>query len=71
MQFYGALFALKRGHKVKRACWSGYWKLSEDGKNIDMHCRDGSVIKFTDTDDLFYTLENVSCDDWEIVNEYI
>ena len=35
-----------------------------------MHCRDGSVIKFTDTDDLFYTLENVSCDDWEIVKDW-
>ena len=34
MQFYGALFALKRGHKVKRAYWSGYWKLSKIGNKL-------------------------------------
>lgn len=28
MNFAGAIFALQRGHKVKRHHWSGYWYLS-------------------------------------------
>ena len=28
MNFAGAIFALQRGHKVKRHHWSGYWYLA-------------------------------------------
>ena len=28
MNFAGAIFALQRGHKVKRHHWSGYWYLT-------------------------------------------
>lgn len=31
MNFASALFALKRGHKIKRHHWTGYWIL-EAGK---------------------------------------
>lgn len=81
MNFAGALFALQRGHKVKRHHWTGYWY---KGKSIDikpdgraeeisaifMHTYDGKEINLTDTNDIFYTLSNCACDDWEIVEDW-
>ena len=74
MNFAGALFALKRYHKVKRHHWTGYWHAEArvDGKpdDIFMHTWDGKEIKLTDTNDIFYTLSNCACDDWEIVEDW-
>lgn len=77
MNFAGALFALQRGHKVKRHHWTGYWHMEVrvDGNlcisyDIFMHTWDGKEIKLTDTNDIFYTLSNCACDDWEIVEDW-
>lgn len=74
MNFAGALFALERGHKVKRKHWTGYWKAEKqhDGfiTGITMHTYDGRDISLTDTDDIMYTLSNCACDDWEIVEDW-
>ena len=63
-----ALFALKRGHKIKRHHWTGYWKL-ENGE-VMMHTWDGKCINVRDSEDMLYTMENMACNDWEIVTEY-
>lgn len=73
MNFAGALFALKRYHKVKRHHWTGYWYAAErvnGGWDIFMHTWDGKEINLTDTNDIFYTLSNCACDDWEIVKDW-
>lgn len=79
MNFAGALFALERGHKVKRHHWTGYWFLGErkvdDGEYVHtigtvmMHCYDGKDVDIRDTDEILYTLSNCACDDWEIVED--
>lgn len=72
MIFASALFALKRGHKIKRKHWTGYWCLNAVDSNkpsVEMHCWDGKVVNLQETDDILYTLENIACDDWEIVEE--
>lgn len=42
---------------------TGVWK-------IIMHTWDGKEIDITDTNDIFYTLSNCACDDWEIVEDW-
>ena len=82
MNFAGAIFALQRGHKVKRHHWSGYWYLSpistvtSDGCKTDtvqtimMHTYDGREVDIRQTSDIIYTLSNCACDDWEIVEDW-
>ena len=78
MNFAGAIFALQRGHKVKRHHWSGYWYLSpmstvslEDTiQTIMMHTYDGREVDIRQTLDIIYTLSNCACDDWEIVEDW-
>ena len=78
MNFAGAIFALQRGHKVKRHHWSGYWYLSpmstvslEDTiQTIMMHTYDGREVDIRNTLDIIYTLSNCACDDWEIVEDW-
>ena len=70
MNFAGAIFALQRGHKVKRHHWSGYWYLSPSNGYIMMHTYDGREIDIRQTSDIIYTLSNCACDDWEIVEDW-
>ncbi len=64
MDFKKAYEALKQGHKIKREHWRGYW-VKEDG-TITMHCKDGSVIPFLETEDIFVDLDNIVADNWII-----
>lgn len=66
MNFASALFSLKRGHKIKRKHWTGWWDL--DGNEVMMHCYDGRVINIRDSEDITYTIENMACDDWTIAD---
>ena len=66
MNFASALFSLKRGHKIKRKHWTGWWEL--DGNEVMMHCHDGRVINIRDSEDITYTIENMACDDWTIAD---
>ena len=72
MNFAGAIFALERGHKVKRHHWSGYWylALADAVQTIMMHTYDGKEIDIRKTLDIIYTLSNCACDDWEIVEDW-
>ena len=55
---------LQNGVPMKRPAWYGYWKLSDDGNTVMMHCKDGQVIDIRDTDRVMYTLANITADDW-------
>lgn len=74
MNFAGALFALQRGHKVKRHHWTGYWeahqRLSDNKWIIEMHTYNGKTLDITKTKDIMYTLSNCACDDWEIIEDW-
>ena len=67
MNFASALFALRRGHKIKRKHWTGYWIL--ENNEVYMHTFDGKVINIRESEDILYTLENMACDDWEIADD--
>lgn len=67
MEFKKAYEALKQGHKVKREHWRGYW-VKENG-TITMHCKDGSVIPFLETEDIFVDLDNIVADNWIICDD--
>ena len=75
MNFAGAIFALQRGHKVKRHHWSGYRYLAPMSTvntipTIMMHTYDGKEVDIRNTLDIIYTLSNCACDDWEIVEDW-
>ncbi len=65
MEFRKAYEALKQGAKIKRPHWRGFW-MKEKG-TITMHCKDGSVIPFLETENIFVDLDNVVADDWELL----
>ena len=67
MEFSKALEAMKNGAAVKLPSWKGFWKL-EDGR-IKMHCKDGKILDFCETEDILYTLGNVLSNDWEILDK--
>lgn len=67
MEFKQVYEALKQGAKIKRPHWRGYW--DKDGDNILMHCKDGNVISFLDTDNIFVDLDNIIADDWELLSD--
>ena len=67
MNFASALFAMERGHKVRRSHWSGYWCI-KNGELL-IHCGDGQELNLRDSEDMIYTLRNISCDDWKIIEE--
>ena len=67
MTFASALFAMERGHRVRRSHWSGYWRI-ENGELL-IHCGDGRKLNLRDSEDMVYTLRNISCDDWEIIEQ--
>ena len=58
---------LREGKKVKLPFWSGYWQ--KDGTEIVMHCHDGRVLNIRESDNIFWTLENICSDEWEVVEE--
>ena len=68
MDFASALCFLKRGHKIRRKYWIGYWQLVGDSE-VYMYCNDGRIINIIESEDILYTLENMACDDWEIADD--
>ena len=68
MNFASAFISMQRGHKVARSHWKGYWCI-EDGEII-MHTRSGEVINIRESGDMLYTVSNMACDDWHIVDDY-
>lgn len=67
MRFKEMLRPLREGKKVRLQTWAGYWQ--KDGNEILMHCHDGSVINIKDSDNIFWTLENICSEDWEVVDD--
>ena len=68
MYFASALFSLRRGHKIRRKHWTGYWQLGEDNE-VYMYCYDGRILNIRESEDILYTLENIACNDWEIADD--
>ena len=58
---------LREGKKVKLPFWSVYCQ--KDGNEIVMHCHDGRVLNIRESDNIFWTLENICSDEWEVVEE--
>lgn len=67
MTFTKALEALKAGYKVKLPHWKGYWVKEND--TVKIYCKNGDVLDIRETQDVFYTLSNITSEEWEIVEE--
>lgn len=68
MEFAKALELLKKGEKMKRPSWSGYWQYEQESNKLFMYCKDGSVIEIRETKDILYTLENIAANDWQVAD---
>jgi hypothetical protein len=60
---------LRNGKKVKRSEWGGYWVWDDQKKTIMMYCKDGRVIDVRDTNNVRFTFDNISANDWKIAEE--
>ncbi len=67
MNFKEAFEVMKKGLKVKRPSWGGYWCIEDD--TIKMYCKDGTVLDLFFTSDKMYTLSNIAADDFLVANE--
>lgn len=52
------------GTPIKRKQWKGYWKYRYG--RIEMHCKDGEVVDFLNTNDVLFTIAGILENDWEI-----
>jgi hypothetical protein len=66
MKFKEAVELLKQGFDIKRPHWSGFWRYEDN--SIKMYCKDGKILDIRETEDIFYTLEGILADDWEVAN---
>ena len=69
MDFKQAFKEMKQGKKIKLPSWGGYWTYDSETDSIYIHCKEGNVLEFRETDRLSYTLENVLSDEWIIADE--
>ena len=69
MDFKQALKEMRKGNKVKLPSRGGYWTYDLKTDSIYIHCKEGNVLEFRETDRLSYTLENVLSDEWIIADE--
>lgn len=67
MIFKKAFEALKNGYKIKLPHWGGYWV--KDGDTIKMVTKSGEVIDIRDSKDIFYTVDFMTSNEWEIAEE--
>lgn len=67
LDFHDAWHQLKKGLKVKRYHWKGYWAW-EHG-TIMMHCENGEILDIRHTDNVEYTMENLMAEDWIVLPE--
>lgn len=67
MEFKKALEFLKKGKKIKRKDWGGYWLWCEIHGDILMFCKGGQVIPLTHTKSVLFTVGNMAESDWEVV----
>lgn len=56
------------GTPIKRKSWRGYWKYRFG--EIEIHSKDGAIIKLSETKDILFTLAGVLQNDWEYGYDY-
>lgn len=66
MAFRQAYLEMLKGKKVARRSWTGYW--AWENETIMIHCGDGKVLDFRETDNPRFTLDNMAAEDWMVVD---
>lgn len=64
MGFNEAYVLMKRGAKIKRPDWTGYWYWSEEYQTIMIHCKDGQELDIRSTENVGFTMDNICQNDW-------
>jgi hypothetical protein len=67
MNFGEAFKLMLQGHRVKLSTWTGWWYWDSEKETVMMHCRDGQILDIRETQDVKYTLNNITRNDWEVV----
>ena len=68
MKFREMLRPLREGKKIRLPQWGGYWQKNDKGEII-MHCHNSEDINIRDSVDMFWTLENICSEEWEIITD--
>lgn len=67
MNFKEAFELMKKGMKVKRPSWGGYWCIEDE--TIKMYCKDGTILDLFSATEKMYTLENIAADDFIVADK--
>ena len=70
MNFASAMFSMMCGKKVKRKHWRGYWYMNRNNEII-IHEQSGKELNIRETENIVFTLSNISCDDWEVLPDMV
>lgn len=69
MNFTKALEEMKKGKKITRPNWKGYWSWDNLAGTVMMHTKEGDIIDIFDTERKDYTLSNIAAEDFCIYHE--
>ena len=68
MEFKEAFKHLRQGLPIKRKYWEGYW-IKEDNRII-IHLKEGDNLDIQDTEDIIFTMSNITENDWEVATDH-
>ena len=55
----------KKGIKIKAQGFQGYWTYNKEKDDIEMHCKDGSIVYLRETNNMWFTISNILYKHWE------
>ena len=59
----------KEGKRIKTKDFAGYWCYNKEKDDIEMHCKDGSIVYLRETKNMWYTISNILYKHWEEATE--
>ncbi|MBM6701114.1 hypothetical protein H6A05_02075 [Megasphaera elsdenii] len=68
MNFTFVVFFLKRGYRVRRHHWGGYWYFDNEKDTIMIHMPNGKEEDIREAPDIIYILTDCAAEDWEVVD---
>jgi hypothetical protein len=64
MKFKELLPTFIAGTDIKRAPWGGFWRYRRGV--IEMHTKQGEIVNFLASQDIIFTISQITEDDWEV-----
>lgn len=60
---------MQKGYAMRLPSWKGYWKWDSECQTIVMYTKDGQQLDIRETTDVFYTMNGIADQRWEIAED--